>query len=58
MQNKIVPIEMCNVNKHRQRTNNGVAGWNSKRHGIVGKQQPNVFSASTEIETGSRVGIM
>ena len=43
MQNENVPIEMWNVNKRRRRTNNGVAGWNSKRHRIVGKQRPNVF---------------
>jgi hypothetical protein len=42
MENQNVPIEMWNIQQHRHRTNNAVAGWNSKLNSIIGNQQPNV----------------
>jgi hypothetical protein len=48
IENKIVPIEMWNIYKNRHRTNNAVEGWNRKLKSVMGKQQPNGFSAGTE----------
>jgi len=42
MENQNVPIEMWNISKHRQRTNNAVEGWNSKLNSTIGKQKLNV----------------
>ena len=43
MENKNVPIEMWNINKHRHRTNSAAEGWNSKLKSVIAKQQPNAF---------------
>ena len=43
MDNQHVSIEVWNINKHRNRTNNAIQCWNSKLTGFVGKQQHNVF---------------
>ena len=43
MENRNVPVEIRNINKHWHRTNNAVEAWNSKLNSIIGKQQPGVF---------------
>jgi hypothetical protein len=58
MENQNVPVEMWNINQHRHRTNYAVVGWNSKLNSTTGKQQPNVFSAGTELKRRSRFGIL
>jgi hypothetical protein len=58
MANQNFPIEIWNINTHRNRTNNAIQGWNSKVHSIIGKQQPTFFFAGTEIKRRSRVGIL
>ena len=39
MENQNLPIEMWNINRHRNRPNSAVEGWNSKLNSIKGKQQ-------------------
>ena len=43
MANQNFPIEIWNINTHRNRTNNAIQGWNSKLHSIIGKQEPTFF---------------
>jgi hypothetical protein len=43
LENRNVPIEMWNVNKHRHRTNSVFRVWDSKLNSIAGKQQTFVF---------------
>ena len=38
-----IPIEMWNINNHRNRTNNAVECWHSKLKSIIAEQHPKCF---------------
>jgi hypothetical protein len=54
LENRNVPIEMWNVNKHRYRTNSAFGGWDSKLNSITGKQQPIVFLQVQQLKASGR----
>jgi len=58
MASRNISIEMWNINKHRNRTDNAVEGWHSKLRSLIAGQHPKYFSASTVIGSIIRVCVL